>query len=46
MSYNISLKFVVDLEKSNILQKEFSCDFTREPKGEITLLGKRTDFST
>ena len=34
-----------DLEKANILQKQFSSVFTREPEGEIPLVGNRTESS-
>ena len=34
-----------DLEKANILQKQFSCVFTHELEGEIPLLGNRTESS-
>ena len=35
-----------DLEKANILQKQFSSVFTRELEGEIPLLGNRTESFT
>ena len=41
---NDSLKFD-DIEKANILQKQFSGVYTREPDGDIPTLGSRTESS-